>query len=57
MVRICHFGYLLFVNSQGLLLRYCIPMDNDRPELNSKYFKQVCPDENGMLNCNGVNCG
>jgi hypothetical protein len=44
------------VNSPGLLLRYCIPMDNDRPELNSKYFDQICPDKNGMLKRNVVNC-
>jgi len=25
---------------------YCIPMDSDRPELNSKYFDQICPDKN-----------
>jgi len=25
---------------------YCIPMDNDRPELDLKYFGDVCPDKN-----------
>jgi hypothetical protein len=44
------------VNSQGLLFRYCIPMDNDRPELDSKYFDQICPDKNGTLKCNIMNC-
>jgi hypothetical protein len=35
-------------NSHNLLFRYCIPMDNDRPLLNLKYFDDVCPDKNGM---------
>jgi len=25
---------------------YCIPMDNDRPELELKHFEHVCPDKN-----------
>ena len=37
------------VNLQVLLLRYCIPMDNDRPELELKHFEHICPDKNGML--------
>jgi len=40
----------------GLLLRYCIPMDNDRPELELKHFEHVCPDKNGMLKRNVMNC-
>jgi hypothetical protein len=32
----------------GRLFRYCIPMDNDRPSLDLKYFDAVCPDKNGM---------
>jgi hypothetical protein len=35
-------------NSQDLPFRFCIPMDNDRPELDLKYFGDVCPDKNGM---------
>jgi len=31
-----------------LLFRYCIPMDNDRPSLDLKYFGEICPDKNGM---------
>jgi len=31
-----------------LLFRYCIPMDNDRPELDLKYLEDICPDKNGM---------
>jgi len=40
----------------GLLPRYCIPMDNDRPELELKHFENVCPDKNGTLKCSLVNC-
>ena len=29
--------------------RYCVPMDNQRPELDLKHFKDICPDQNGML--------
>ncbi|KAF5345973.1 hypothetical protein D9756_010901 [Leucocoprinus leucothites] len=25
---------------------YCIPMDNQRPELDMKHFKDICPDQN-----------
>ena len=28
-------------------LRYCIPMDNQRPELDLKFYKDISPDENG----------
>ena len=34
------------------LVRYCIPMDNVRPELDLKYFDDICPDKNGSSNCN-----
>jgi len=34
------------------LLRYCIPMDNDRPSLDSKHFADICPDKNGMSKLN-----
>jgi len=33
--------------SMKLLFRYCIPMDNDRPSLDSKHFDEICPDKNG----------
>jgi hypothetical protein len=39
-----------------LALRYCIPMDNNRPDLDLKYFERICPDKNGMLKCNVMNC-
>ena len=28
--------------------RYCVPMDNQRPELDLRHFKDICPDQNGM---------
>jgi hypothetical protein len=28
--------------------RYCVPMDNQRPHLDLKYYKDICPDKNGM---------
>ena len=42
-------------NSQGLLLRYCIPMDNDRPSLDLRHFSRICPDGNGMSKRKFVN--
>ena len=37
-------------NSRDSLLRYCIPMDNDRPSLEVRHFHDICPDKNGMSN-------
>jgi hypothetical protein len=39
----------------GLVFRYCIPMDNDRPELDLKHFDEICPDKNGVSTCNFTN--
>jgi hypothetical protein len=33
-------------------LRYCIPMENDRPSLDLKHFEDICPDKNGMSKFN-----
>jgi hypothetical protein len=44
------FSVSTLANSQDLLVRYCIPMDNVRPELDLKYFDDICPDENGTSN-------
>jgi hypothetical protein len=33
----------------GPILRYCIPMDNQRPELDIRYLRDICPDQNGVL--------
>ena len=32
-----------------------MPMDNDRPSLDLRYFHQICPDKNGMSNFNYMN--
>ena len=29
------------------ILRYCVPMDNQRPQLDLKFYKDICPDANG----------
>ena len=29
------------------VLRYCIPMDNQRPGLDLKFYHDICPDQNG----------
>jgi len=36
----------LSTTTHGHTLRYCIPMDNQRPGLDLKHFKDVCPDRN-----------
>ena len=42
-------------HSRGSLHRYCIPMDNDRPSLEFRHFRNICPDKNGMSNRNFMN--
>ncbi|KAH9158884.1 hypothetical protein EDB89DRAFT_1899529 [Lactarius sanguifluus] len=32
--------------TDGHILRYCVPMDNQRPQLDLKYFKDICPEQN-----------
>jgi hypothetical protein len=39
----------------GLVFRHCIPMDNDRPELDLVRFDTICPDKNGVSTCNFTN--
>ena len=39
----------------GLLFRYCIPMDNDRPSLDLRHFDDICPDKNGTSKHNFTN--
>ena len=29
------------------VLRYCVPMDNQRPQLDLKFYQDICPDQNG----------
>ena len=31
-----------------IVCRFCIPMDNQRPSLELRYFDDICPDKNGM---------
>ena len=33
--------------TNGYTLRYCVPMDNQRPQLDLKFYKDICPDKNG----------
>ena len=35
--------------TDGHHLRYCVPMDNQRPQLDLKFYKDICPDQNGVL--------
>ena len=34
-------------SSDGHILRYCVPMNNQRPELDLKFYNDLCPDRNG----------
>ncbi|KAH8986812.1 hypothetical protein EDB86DRAFT_2832574 [Lactarius hatsudake] len=36
----------LAVVQEFIRQRFCIPMDNQRPELDLRYFKDICPDRN-----------
>jgi hypothetical protein len=47
---------LSFFKFTKLLVRYCVPMDNVRPELDLKYFHDICPDKNSTSNYNYMNC-
>jgi len=38
-------------NSQKLVFRYCIPIDNNRLELDLKHFDEIFPDKNGVSTC------
>ena len=35
--------------TDGHILRFCVPMDNQRPQLDLKFYKDICPDQNGAL--------
>jgi hypothetical protein len=37
----------LIAHSQGIVFRYCVSMVTDRPSLNLRHFKDICPDRNG----------
>jgi hypothetical protein len=49
---VCSLWASTVANPQGLFSRYCIPMDNDRPELEIRYFKDICPNKDGTSRCN-----
>ena len=34
--------------TDGDTLRYCVPMDDQRPQLDLKFYKDICPDQNGV---------
>ncbi|KAH9051709.1 hypothetical protein EDB87DRAFT_1693810 [Lactarius vividus] len=38
--------YDYVTTADGRILRYCVPMDNQRPGLDLKYFKDICPEKN-----------
>jgi hypothetical protein len=37
----------MIMKTDGHILRYCVPMDNQRPELDLKFYKDICPDKSG----------
>ena len=39
--------FTIAITDDDHVLRYCIPMDDVRPELDLKHFKDICPDPNG----------
>jgi hypothetical protein len=34
--------------ADGHGFRYCVPMDGHRPGLDLKFYKDICPDQNGV---------
>src|SRR6266404_1038714 len=36
-----------FTTAEDHVIRYCVPMDNQRPELDLRFFHDICPDRNG----------
>ena len=34
--------------ADGYTFRYCVPMDNQRPQLDLKFYKDICPNQNGV---------
>ena len=34
-------------NTDYHIWRYCVPMDNQRPQLDLQFYKDICPDKNG----------
>ena len=44
---VCAAPIFLIMKTDGLGVRYCIPMDGHRPGLDLKFHKDICPDQNG----------
>ena len=44
---VCAAPVFLITTTDDLGVRYCIPMDGHRPELDLKYYKDICSDQNG----------
>jgi len=47
-----------FANLQLYVFRYCVPMDDSRPELDLTHlrdFKIICQDKKGTSSCNVIN--
>jgi hypothetical protein len=42
---VCSFRCSIIATFQGLVFRYCVPMDNARPSLDLANFDKVCPDK------------
>ena len=48
---------VLHLQFRKIVFRFCVPMDNDRPSLDLRYFDDICPDKNGTSKCNYINSG
>ena len=46
---VCAALVFLITTTDDLGVRYCIPMDGHRPGLDLKFYKDICPDQNGAL--------
>jgi hypothetical protein len=44
---VCAAPVFLIMTTDGLGVRYCIPMDGHQPGLDLKFHKDICPDQNG----------
>ena len=44
---VCAAPVFLITTTDGLGVRYCIPMDGHRPEFDLKFYKDICSDQNG----------
>ena len=42
------FQVFMITTPDDNIVRYCVPMDNSQPGLNLKFYKDICPDQNGV---------